>query len=179
MATEAALSILLVSVLNAGLAVRGVAATVQKDNQPRQQGVPSAAVILFHHVGTVNVGWPAKQDVWNAANGNFDHIETQRRESRYQIAALAPQTPSDPTKFTPADFVNSAAAIMQSDATIATMLAAQVGLRHITDIRTIYFQDDKDQNEENPSFDIVLSHQDVFTTSTPKVNAVTYNIERV
>jgi hypothetical protein len=179
MATEAALSILLVSVLNAGLSVRGVIATVQKDNQPRQEGIPNAATIFFHHVGTVNIGWPEKQDVWNAANGNFDHIETQRRESRYQISALAPQTPSDPTLPTPADFCNQAAAVMQSDVTIATLVSNGIGIRHITDIISIYFQDDKGQQEENPSFDIIFAHQDVFTTTTPIINDFTEKIEGI
>ena len=174
--TESALSILLVSVLNAGLLARGVSATVQRDNQPRQQGAPSTAVVLFHHIGTVNVGWPEKAEVWNATNGNFDHTETQRRESRYQIDAIAPQTPGDPTLPTTADFVNAAAAVMQSDATILTLINSSVGVQHITDIRSTYFVDDKGQNEENPSFDVILSHEDIFTTSTPKINSFVASI---
>ena len=177
MATESALNILLASCLNAGLAVRGVTASVQRDNQPRQQGVPSTPVILFSHIGTVNVGWPEKAEVWNAANGNFDHVETQRRESRYQIGGLAPQTPGDPTLWTTADYVQAAASIMQSDATILTLLNSQVGVRHITDIRSTWFVDDRGQNEENPSFDVVFGHQDVFTTSTPPISVFAATIK--
>src|ERR1019366_5315092 len=172
MATESALSILLVSVLNAGLTARGLTETVQKDNQPRQQGVSSSAVILFHHVGTVNVGWVYRADVWNVGTGRFDHTEIQRRESRYQIGALAPQSPTDPTQPTPADFCLAAAAVMQSDATRATLLAGNVGVQHITDVRSTYFVDDKGQNEENTSFDVILSHQDSFVTVTPIITVI-------
>ena len=171
MATESQLNILLASCLNAGLIVRGITATVQRDNQPRQQGVSSTPVILFSHIGTVNVGWTKRYEMWNAANGNFDHTETQRKESRYQIGGLAPQTPGNPSLLTTADYVLAMAAIMQSDATIATLLASGVGVRHITDIRTTWFVDDRGQNEENPSFDVIFGHEDSFTTSTPKINA--------
>lgn len=170
MATESQLNILLASCLNAGLSVRGIVATVQRDNQPRQQGVPSTPVILFSHIGTVNIGWPERAEMWNQTKGNFDHIETQRRESRYQIGALAPETSGDPTLLKAADYVLAATAIMQSDATITTLLANNVGVRHITDIRAIWFVDDKGQNEQSSSFDVVFGHQDVFTTSTPKIN---------
>lgn len=167
--TEASLAILLKSILDSGMAARGMVVSVLRDEQPRQQGVPSTAALFFHHIGTMNVGWPRKDDVWNAGNGNFDHTETQRRESRYQIAALAPQTPSDPTLPTPADFCNAAAAVLQSDVAITTLAASGIGVQHVTDIRSTYFVDDKGQNEENPSFDVVLSHQDVFVTATPKI----------
>jgi hypothetical protein len=179
MAIEAQLSILLQSVLTAGLAARGVTAQVQQDQQARQQGTPSAATVFFHHIGTVNVGWPEKSDVWNAGNGNFDHTETQRRESRYQIGALAPRTPGDPTLPTPADFCLAAAAVLQSDVTIATLQASSVGVQHITEIRSTYFVDDRQQNEENPTFDVILSYQDVFTTSTPKITTISETVESV
>lgn len=179
MATESALAILLQSALTAGLTARGLTATVQKNQQPRQQGVPSAAVILFHHVGTVNVGWPYRGDVWNAVSGKFDHTEIQRRESRYQIGALAPQSPNNATLPTPADFCLAMSAVMQSDATRATLLAANVGVQHITDIRSVYFVDDKDQNQESPSFDVVLSHQDSFATTTPKIDVINPTVNPV
>jgi hypothetical protein len=136
-------------------------------------------VILFHHVGTVNVGWPFRGDVWNAVSGKFDHTETQNRESRYQIGALAPQSPSDPTLPTPADFCLAMAAVMQSEVTLALFLAANVGVQHVTDIRSTYFVDDKGQNEESPAFDVVLSHQDIFVTATPRINVITPNVKTV
>ncbi len=169
MATEAQLAIMIVSALNAGLAVRGVSAIVQKDQQPRQQGVPSTATIFFHHAGTVNVGWVDRREVWDSVNSVKTHTETQRRESRYQIGALAPQSPASPTAPTPADFCAWASAIMQSSATIEYLAAQGVGVQHITNIQSTYFVDDLGRNEENPSFDIVLSHQDVFSTAVPVI----------
>jgi hypothetical protein len=146
------------------MAVRGFPdVEVIKYDQPRQQGVPSLATIFFLHIFTKNVGWVARKDVWNATNQAMDHVETQRRESRFQIGALAPQTPSDPTLPTAADFAWMAATTMQSSATLAMFLSNNCGVQHITDLSVTYFEDDKGQNEANPSFDVVISHQDVFT----------------
>lgn len=169
MATEAELSIIIASLLNAGLVARGVSAIVQKDQQPRQQGVPSTATIFFRHVGTVNVGWVSRQEQWDSINSVKIHTETQGRESRYQISALSPLIPASPTTPTPADFCAWASNIMQSSAAIEYLAARKIGVQHVTSIRSIYFIDDFGRNEENPSFDVVLSHQDIFATTVPVV----------
>ena len=170
---EIDLAILLRSVLVDGLTSRGITANVKQSNQPRQQGIPTTATVFFFHVGTINVGYPEKKDVWNSGNDNFDHTETQNRESRWQINALAPQLPSSTTAMTAADYALAAAAIMQSDSTIVALKNAGVGVQHITNVRSVWFQDEKQQNEENPTFDVILSHQDISTISTPVVRVFT------
>lgn len=167
---ESAIAALLISVLNTGLALRGVSASVKQDYQPTQQGIPSTAVILFHHVSTVPIGWPAKEEVYNAAAQAMAHTETQNRESRYQLSALAPQSPGAPAALTAADYVLAAQAVLQSDATINTLAASNVGVRHAGPSTSVWFQDDRNRNQESPSFDIILSHQDVFTYSVPILN---------
>jgi len=169
---ESALSQLIITALSAGLTARSLTAQIKKDNQPRQQGNPTSATLFFRHIGTINVGWPERIDTINKTTGGLDHTETQRKESRYQISALAPANLTDPTAPLTADYVNAAAAIMQSDATRALLLAANVGIQKPGNINLTYFLDEKGQHESNPTFDFILSHQDIFTTQGMVINAI-------
>lgn len=161
---EAQLTIAVISALQAAMDVRGVSAIVQLGNQPRQQGTPTAATIFVQYVGGRPYGWPDKQDIWNTSTLVFDHIEKQWQESRYQVGALAPQTPADPTQKKASDYAGITARGMQSDDTIGALKAQGIGIDRIENYRVLYFSDDKVQNEENPSFDVILRHEDVFIT---------------
>jgi len=176
---EIQLAALIKSSLDAGLTSQGITAAVKRNYQPRQQGAPSTPVILFYHVSSILVGWPAKQDVWNSTTSDFDHIETQNRESTWQISALAPQTPLSATAMTTADYVLAASMVIQSDPAVKLMAQSEVGLRHVTDVRSMWFADEKGQFEESPSFDIVLSYQAILKTSTPKIDKFSLIIEGV
>lgn len=163
---ESQLSVLIKSALDAGLLARGLTAQVKKAYQSRQQGVPSGPIVTYHHIITIDVGYPERLDT------NGLHTETQNRESRYQIGALAPANLADATQPLAADYANAAKLIMQSDATRALLLAAGVGIQKPGNTNVVYFVDDKDQHESNPSFDVILSHQDIFTTTGTTITAI-------
>jgi hypothetical protein len=172
---EIELAVLLRSVIVAGLAVRSITAEVKAANQSRQQGVPSGPAIFFFHVDTLDVGWPKKFNVWNPTTSVFDVTKTQRRESRWQIGSLAPQTPST-TAMTSADYALAVKSILSDDVAINTFAASGVGIQHTTLARSVWFQDDKNQNEENPSFDVILSHQEVVVSHVSKIDIFNPNV---
>jgi hypothetical protein len=167
---------LLTTTIQAGMTVRGIAAQVLLANQPRQQGVPSTPVIYMQFDAAQNVGWVGKKRVINNSTGLIDKTEMQRLETRVKIFALAPQTPANANALKGADYAGIVARSLQSDVTIAALAAQGVGIRHITDVQTLYFSDDKVQNEENSFFEIILAHGDSFTTSSPGVIKVEQNI---
>ena len=171
---EIELAVLLRSVIVAGLTLRGITANVKQANQSRQQGIPSTATIFFFHVDTTDIGWPAKKNVWNSMTGVFDVTKTQRRESRWQIGALAPQTPST-TARTAADYILAVKSILAEDVAINTLKGSGIGIQHTTTARSVWFQDDKSQNSENPSFDVILSHQEVIVSHIGKVDNINPN----
>ncbi|CAB4132146.1 hypothetical protein UFOVP138_59 [uncultured Caudovirales phage] len=173
---ERDLSIKLVAVLNAGLIQRGITAPVRRAFQPRQSGTPNAAFISFYHVSTVNVGYPASSDVYDTVAG-MTNVQTQRKESRYTIGGLAPVSKN--TDMTAADYVGIAASILQNKAAIALFAVDNIGVQHITTLNSVYFEDEKGQNEENPSFDVILSHKDVFVSSGGLITGFTETIKRV
>lgn len=173
------LCILLKSVLDTGLTEQSITATVRQNRQPRHQGRDEDANIMFFHVGTVNVGWPGKTEVWDADNEVFVQTQTQRKESRFQISALAPVSPATPTGLTPEDYLNVSEAILQSDTAITTFAASGVGVQHVTGNPSGWFENDQGQNENNPTFDIILSWQKTMTANIPKIDETTYTVEGV
>lgn len=159
---ESQLAALIISTVNAGLSARGYSSVqVKRDNQPRQQGVPTNPVIFLHHIHTQNIGWVSREDVYDKATLAMNHYEIQRLESQYQFDALAQQSPLTPTALMPEDYLALVRKTLQSSQAITLLKSSGVGIQHITDMRVMYFEDDKGQNETNPSFDIVFSHQDV------------------
>ena len=174
-----ALNIILIPIMEAGLTARGLTATVKRTNQPRQQGTPSAATVFFFHAGTTPYGFVRRKDWWDATTSTMYHKEEQYQWTRYQINALAPQSPGAPTAATAADYVKAAAQTMQSDAARAALLAQKVGVLRISDVISTYFQDERGQNEESPSFDLILGHKDELITSGDFITNYTFAIDSV
>ena len=66
---------------------------------------------------------------------------------------------------------------MQSDATRAILNASGVGILRVTDIINPYFVDDRDNFEASPSFDFVLTYQNVRVSTSPQITPpITQNI---
>jgi len=91
-------------------------------------------------------------------------------ESTYHIEALVPQSPADYTGMTEADVLNVACFILQSDAAIATLASLNVGLLRVTQLRSNYIVDDKEQNENVPFFEITFSHRVEVTLTAPTID---------
>lgn len=120
-------------------------------------------------------GFLERLDAWDGNAATMTHTETQIWTVIFQIDSLWKQNPLDPefaTTPTAGDLAQQATAIMQSDATRATLLAAGVGIDRITDVRQPPFKDDSDVFEYGPSFDFCLNFAQTTTSqgnpATPK-----------
>jgi hypothetical protein len=170
---DSALQILLRSTILTGLTVRGYSSVLVKaSRQPRQAAVPTAATVFISFMSSKRYGFPQKGQVWDSGNGVFQKTETQLYETTYQIAALSPQSAATPTAPTTDDLVRIVSNWLASDAAVAILGADQVGVLRVQDIQNLWFEDDKGQYESNPTFNIVLRHNDAFTTPVNAVQSI-------
>lgn len=171
---------LVVQILIAGEATAGIAGTpIAAAFQPSRQGVNTPPTAFIFKIADHRYGYIQRSDKWDANNQQMVHTETQQYETTFQISALATQNPATPTQLTASDICNLCAAILQSDAAIATFEAQGVGIERVTDVRNPYFLDDRNQFEANPSFDFVLTHKQIITSTTPIVQSTEIEIYSV
>ena len=166
--TDNSLIQLFLPIINAQLTIDGFTTTVVKQsNQPTMQGINTAPTIYFFKLGDKRYGWLGRDDVWDSVHSQMVHSELQYIESAWQMSALVLQNPSDLTVPTASDLINEVSSIMQSDKTRDILNASGVGILRITDIRNPYFQDDRDNFEASPSFDITFVYENIRTNLNP------------
>lgn len=135
------------------------------------QGRPSGPTVLFQKTGgDRRYGWTKREDVPDPdVAGQMIHRETQFYESTYQFEAVGPSAQPGVTlpTATPSDLVNRAAAVAQSDAFMAALRVAGLAVLRVTDVRNPFMQNDRDQFEAVPSFDLVVTHEQIMLSTTP------------
>lgn len=159
----------------AGLSVVSLA----RNFQQTQQGAASGPYVYFVKIGDRRHGSPGRKDTLNILADNFTHEETQVYETTYQLSAWIPQTPANVTSLTESDILNIVSCIIQSDDLLAAFRAAGVGILRVTDVRNPYIEDDRDQFEAVPSFDVVLTHTRKIAATIPAVVTYESNFGRV
>ncbi len=168
--TDNSLIQLFLPIINAQLIVDGFTTTVVKQsNQPTMQGINTAPTVYFFKVANKRYGFLGRNDVWDSVHSQMVHTESQYIESTWQFSALVLQNPSNLALPTASDLINDVASIMQSDKTRDILNASGVGVLRITDIRNPYFQDDRDNFEASPSFDITFVYQNIRTSTNPVI----------
>ena len=127
--------------------------------QPSPQGVPSGPTIFFEKLFDHRYGWPKMDYV--SLNGLPPYAEqvTQKYEMTLQISALSVQDPKTPTQMTASDLVSKVAMIFTSRTMIGQLLAQGLSVLRSTEVRNIYFTDDRDRQEAHPSFDLVITYE--------------------
>lgn len=176
--TENELFKLIKPIVDAGLAANSINAKLIRAPQPTRQGVDTIQVFM-ESVSNRRYGWPQKKEVWNADNGNFDHVETQQMEAIYQMGCLVVDNPKDVDQLLASDVLNIVAAILQSDSTIETLEAQGCGIYRVTELRNSYFANTKDQMQSGPSFDFTVTHKQVTISTTPKVDTFEYLVHPI
>lgn len=167
------------SVLDTGLALVGITATVQQSFQPDRQGAPFNPVVVFTKIGARRYGFQGRKNTLIPGDPNtFDQKEVYYLRPTYQVSVLANQDPVDPDSLTAYDVGDKCAAILQSTAGRATFQAAGIGIDRISDIRTPNTLDDSDRFTEDVNFDFVLSYLNTLTSVIPEAG-VTGTINRV
>jgi E217 gateway protein gp29 len=178
--TENELIRLFLPIINAGLVADGFSGvTVKQSNQPTLQGANTNPTVYFYKLFDKRYGFLRRDSAWNASTQVMTHTETQMYETSFQVGAMVSQDPNTPDQYTASDLVNEVSAIMQSDATRGTLVASNVGILRVTEVRNPYFQDDHDKFEAFPSFDFTLTHRQTRVGTDPVVESVEFGIYRV
>lgn len=135
--------------------------------QPQQQGRPNGrcvwmSKILDRRVGQrkVDVKWDGLEEV---------RTETQSMETTLQFSVTQPPM-MDAGELSHGDVLKVIAAALQSDPAIQFFKSVGASVLRITDIRTIFPKNDRDQFEESPTFDVTFKHNDVFVDDVPIIN---------
>lgn len=167
-------------VIEQGLITRGVT-NVEVCARPQviQQGVNSGPVVYFSHLFDEPYGFLKRSSRYDSDTSIEVHIELQIYLSTFQINALAPTDPTNLSAITTADLVRIVKSILESDSARVALAVNGLGIFRINTIQNPYFQNDRDEFEAAPSFDFVLSHQDVSFSAIPVVESVAINAYKV
>lgn len=177
--TDNQLFILVRDLLLAQMPARGLNGwRVARKFQPLQQGANRAPTVYLFKLPDHRHGSPQRKYVWNVANGSMDATESQQMESSFQVSIHMDEDIA-PDALTPNDAANAVAAIMQSDAGLAALRAANVGILRIGAVLNPYNVDDANRFEANSSFDFVLTHRREFTFVTPHAVSIDSSFNRV
>ena len=169
--TDNSLIQLFLPIINAGLIADGfTGVTVKQANQPTQQGIQTNPAIYFFKVGDKRYGYLGRLDEWDQVHSTMVHNESQYYESTWQVSALVLQNPTTPNQYTASDLVNEVASIMQSDMTRDILNQSGVGILRVMDLINPYFVDDRDNFEASPSFDFVLTYENIRPSTSPIIS---------
>lgn len=157
---------------------------VQADAQVRQAGIPDQATIFCHQIHAKRIGWMQRKQGFVMVDGvsTFTRIQKQRMETHLQFSALVPQSPGDATAPMPSDILDAAASLLQSSYVIDDLIANHDGAQvlRVTDVSSFYIEgDDRNQIVNNPTFDIIVIHNRVFSVVAPVVDSTVVQIKRV
>lgn len=163
-------------IILSGLIERGFTnvGLVQAD-QPTQQGAVTTPTVYFFKLMDKELGFIGRNTEFDTVNQLAVHTESQYYETTFQCNALVIQNPLDINGFTASDIVKAVSKVLQSDNALATLNSSGVGVLRISEIRNIYFKDDRGQFEASPSFDFILVHQDKFVSTVPIVDTIEIN----
>ena len=150
--------------------------TVKQANQPTQQGIQTNPAVYFFKVAQKRYGFLGRLDTWDSGDEEMVHNESQYIESTWQVSALVLQSPATPNQYTASDLVNEVASIMQSDATRDILNQSNIGILRVKDLVNPYFVDDRDNFEAAPSFDFVLTYENIRPSTNPIISTFNSNI---
>ena len=156
------------AVLDTGLAANSITATVQQGYQPTTQGAPLDPVVIFEKISARRYGWQGRK--YTRIPGDPDTFtldEPYFLRPTYQVTGFMNQDPVDPQSLTAYDVLDLCAAILQSEAGLATFKAAGIGIDRVSDIRTPHLLDDSGRSIMDVNFDFVLVYENSLTSVIP------------
>lgn len=168
---------LIISTVIAGEASAGIPGTpVKQAFQPTNQGVNTGPTAYLHKLGDRRYGFPYWADVYDTVHSQMVHTELQQYETSFQISTLSTQDPSNVSQYTASDVANLIAHIIQSQASVMTFQANNVGIERVTEVRNPPFTDDRQRFEYSPSFDFVMTHKQILSIDVPIVNTTEFDV---
>lgn len=144
--------------------------------QPLQQGRPSPRTVYWHNINNQRIGSAL------VTNTPTD-VGISRREVQSMALTLqftcTQQVDLAADALTQGDVLNIVAASLQGQNAVAWFVERGLSVERVTQIRNVYFNNDRDQNEPNPSFDLVIKHNDIFVDGVPEISGYELDILRV
>lgn len=164
--TDNQLFLMLKSFLDASFTAMALTVTVQQGYQPTHQGAPTQPTIAIYKLFDHPYGFPQFKTDKQAGT----RLTTRKYETTLQVEGRAIVKPKDATPMTASDWANIAQMFLQSREFLAVLKTANAGVLRITEVRNPEFDDDFNQHEFAPSFDVVITHDRVLTAMIPFTN---------
>jgi len=176
--TDSDIQKIIKSILDTGLTAQGLTIIVAQSFNPTKQGVPLEPTVLFTKITARRFGWQGRKQVYDQGLDQFDKTEGYFLKATYQINAVIQQDINDPNSLNAYDVVELCSAILQTQESVQTFVASEIGIERITEIRTPHILDDSDKFDIEPSFDFVLSYQNTLTSIVPSasIDGVVQNV---
>jgi hypothetical protein len=150
---------IIMQAINGGLALRGFNAEVIQAFQPVQEGVTLEPLVTVNSITSKRYGWPEDTSFFDE-----EALELRRREGywlerTYQVNALQAMPDVTSTGKTAFDYIDAVAAILQTSSVLEFFRNNGIGMLRIEPLRVTYWLDDKEQQEQTPSFDFTLTYR--------------------
>lgn len=149
------------------------AAAFMERFQPLHQGRPDGLTVYWHKVTGYRVG--SAQVEYDGSGAALVRTETQSMRLTLQFTCTQPVDISADA-LTQGDVLAIVAASLQGQDAVAYFVSQGLSVERVTEIRNIYVNNDRDQNEPNPSFDIAIKHNDVYVDGPPQVDRATVDV---
>lgn len=170
----------IINTLRAGLDTQGFnGIQIRQSYQPIKTGVSNNPTVYLFKVTSRRVSWQSSKYKYNAGNDNFDCYGDYWIEATYQLTAQAERDINDINSLTSYDIADRCAAVLQTNESLNNFLDAGIGIQAITDVRNPFSVDDRDQFDQDASFDFVLSYNQEIATTAPKADPIEPDIKRV
>lgn len=160
-----------------GLQSLGIDAKVLMNYQPTKQGINNNTVYFFN-IGDKNIGAMRRENIFNADTQLMESVETQTKETKFQINTIVKQDPSNLT-ITAKDLCTYVHMILNRRSSIDILNQNGLGLLWVTDIRNTPFKDSDDNYSFNPSFDITITHEQQIIGELPIIDNFNCDIKRI
>lgn len=169
----------LITIFQNALSARGLPATVRQSYQPEQQGVETTPVVVLHGIDSKRYGFPEDTSYYDEIANEVKTREGYWLERSYQVNALAIQNPSDISAPTAFDYIDAAAAIIQTTETQDILRGHGIGVLRVQPLRTAYIVDDRARHEQVPTFDFTLTYRQTFTKTVAPIVTIEADIFEV
>lgn len=168
------LYILLRQLLTVQAPPRGIDATYAQRYQPTQQGRDTDRTVLFFKVADKAVG-SAQVETQYISGDTTQRTETQSMESTIQFSVIQPPAMAD-DDLTHDDVLKAIRATLQSQDAQRFLVANGASVLRVSNMRNPFMVNDRGQFEPNPSFDLIVKHNDVFVDGVQVIDSFTFKI---
>lgn len=155
----------------------GMTVRVMQSYSGVSSGPPAVPAIIMHHIATERVGWQSRKPIMIA--GKAELHEQQNVAETIQFNVVLPFVkPEDETIDTPTvqGVLTKASMILQSHLMLSATKTAGMGIQAVKAITSNYIQNEAEQWENVPSFDLVICHKLTLTHDVGKVEEITSGI---